>query len=57
MPRCPYCNKDMEELFDDKWEWPKCDETFVDGGYERNHIRPQSELDTDTDYDDEDDDW
>ena len=47
----------MEELFDGEWECPKCGETFVDVGYGRNHLRPQSELDTDTDYDDEDDDW
>ena len=55
MPRCPYCNKEMKELFDGEWECPKCGETFVDVGFGRDYIRPQSELDTDTDYDDEED--
>lgn len=57
MLKFPYCNKEMEELFDGEWECPKCGETFVDVGYGRNHLKPQSELDTDTDYDYEDDDW
>ena len=58
MPKCPYCNKEMEELFDGEWECPKCGKTFVDVGFGRDHIRPQSELDTDTDYDDEEEeDW
>lgn len=33
MPRCPYCNKEMEELFDGEGECPKCGETFVDVGF------------------------
>lgn len=32
MPKCPYCNKEMKELFDGEWECPKCGETFVDVG-------------------------
>ena len=54
MPRRPYCNKEMEELFDGEWECLKCGETFADVWFGRDHIRPQSELDTDTDDNEED---
>ena len=29
MPRCPYCNKEMKELFDGEWECPKCEKHLL----------------------------
>lgn len=52
MPKCPYCDVKLEEIFDDEWQCPICGETFIDNGY--GSFKDEFESMTDADYDEED---